>query len=204
MPQPHTEIPPAPRYVEVALPLPLRRTFTYRLPIGFADRIKVGARLLVPFGRQFLTGYAVALHDELPDGVSVGESAMKDAEELLDDEPLVTQEILRLTKWTADYYAASWGEILKASLPAGVNAATERMVSITEEGRSALLRTANFKPLRWQVLRDLASTGERAQRDIEKEYSKAAVQRAVRDLSVDGLVKLRERAVTTKVKPKLR
>ena len=138
MPQPHTESTSAPRYVEVALPLPLRRTFTYGLPAGFAGNVKIGSRLLVPFGRQFLTGYAVAIHTERPDGLSVEDSAIKDAEELIDEEPLVTEEILRLTKWTADYYAASWGEILKAALPAGINSPTERIISITEEGRTAL------------------------------------------------------------------
>src|SRR5829696_4907399 len=204
MPQPHTESPLAPRYVEVALPLPIRRTFTYGLPVGFADRVKVGSRVLVPFGRQFLTGYAVALHEVKPDGLTVEVSAIKDAEELLDEEPLVTEEILRLTKWSAEYYAASWGEILKASLPAGINNATERIVSITEAGRNALLKVANFKPLKWQILRDISTIADRPQRDIEREYTKTAVQRAVRDLSTNELVRIRERTVTTKVKPKLR
>jgi primosomal protein N' (replication factor Y) len=174
------------------------------LPGGFAASVRPGSRLLVPFGRQFLTGYAVALHDRLPDGHSVDESAIKDAEELLDEQPLVTEEILRLTKWTADYYAASWGEILKASLPAGINASTERIISITEHGRSALLKVANFKPLKWQLLQELSHIAERPQREFEREYGKAAVQRAIRDLNADELVKLRGRAVTTKVKPKLR
>ena len=54
-----------PEFVEVALPLPLRQTFTYRLPVGLRENVKIGARLLVPFGKRQLTGYAVALHQEL-------------------------------------------------------------------------------------------------------------------------------------------
>ena len=204
MPQQDTHAASFPRYVEVALPLPIRRTFTYRLPIGFGDAVRPGARLLVPFGRQTLTGYAVAVHETVPDGLSVEDSALRDAIELLDEEPLVTEEILRLTKWTADYYAASWGDILKASLPAGINAATERIVAITEAGRSILLKTANFKPVKWQILRDISTMVDRPQREIEREYGKTAVQRAMRDLQGAGLVRLRERTVTTKVKAKLR
>jgi primosomal protein N' (replication factor Y) len=108
-------------YVEVVLPVPLRRSFTYRIPENLRGRIKAGARLKLPFGRRNMTGYAVELHDEIPSGSDIDESKLKDVIELLDDEPLITPEILRLTQWTADYYASFWGEMLKASLPAGIN-----------------------------------------------------------------------------------
>ncbi|MBK6722171.1 MAG: primosomal protein N' [Acidobacteria bacterium] len=83
--------------------------------------IKTGARLTLPFGRRNLTGYAVELHEELPAGIEIDESKLKDVIEVLDEEPLITPEILKLTQWTADYYASFWGEMLKASLPAGLN-----------------------------------------------------------------------------------
>ena len=112
---------PLPVYVEAALPVPLRRVFTYRVPAAMRASIKLGARLMLPFGRRNLTGYAVGLHVELPPGVEIDISKIKDIIELLDDEPLITPEILKLTQWTADYYASFWGEMLKASLPAGIN-----------------------------------------------------------------------------------
>ena len=117
-----------PRYVEVALPLPLRRTFTYRLPVGFGNAVKPGSRLLVPFGKRNITGYAVGLSDELDEASDIDDSVVKDATELLDETPLLTAEILKLTQWTADYYMASWGEVLKASLPAGIDPSVENFV----------------------------------------------------------------------------
>jgi primosomal protein N' (replication factor Y) (superfamily II helicase) len=110
----------------VALPLPLRRTFTYRIPAGFRDAIRPGSRLLVPFGKRNLTGYAVDLSEELDPELGIEDSVVKDAVELLDETPLLTPEILKLTQWVADYYASSWGDILKASLPAGINTASEK------------------------------------------------------------------------------
>ena len=110
-----------PKYAEVALPLPLRQTFTYSLPLAMQDSVKTGSRLLVPFGKRQLTGYIVALHEHLSEELEIEAESVKNALELVDDVPLVTEEILRLTQWTADYYSAAWGEILKASLPAGVN-----------------------------------------------------------------------------------
>ena len=108
-------------YVEAALPVPLRRVFTYRLPEEMRDVVKLGARLKLPFGRRNVTGYAVGLHTELPADVDIDESKIKNVIEVSDDEPLITPEILKLTQWTADYYASFWGEMLKASLPAGIN-----------------------------------------------------------------------------------
>ena len=110
-----------PAYVEVVLPVPLRRAFTYRVPEEMRDSLKVGARLKLPFGKRTMTGYAVGLHSELPADVEVDVSRIRDVIEITDDEPMVTPEILRLTQWTADYYASFWGEMLKASLPAGIN-----------------------------------------------------------------------------------
>jgi primosomal protein N' (replication factor Y) len=113
--------PEVPIYVEAALPVPLRRVFTYRIPEEMRSRIGIGARLKLPFGRRLITGYAVELHAKLPEDVEVDESKIRDVTELLDDEPLITPEILKLTQWTAEYYASFWGEMLKASLPAGIN-----------------------------------------------------------------------------------
>jgi primosomal protein N' (replication factor Y) len=129
---------PAVGFVEVALPLPLRQTFTYRVPFSIQRAIQTGDRVLVPFGKRHLTGYAVALHESLPADIDIDESAVKDIVQLLDSEPIVTPEILRLTKWVADYYLASWGDVIKASLPSGINVPGHR-------------RTATPPKLRGQV-----------------------------------------------------
>ncbi len=121
MSTPEAKILPLPVYVEAALPVPLRRVFTYRVPEEMRGILKLGARMMLPFGRRNLTGYAVGLHTELPPDVEIDESKIKDIIEVLDEEPLITPEILGLTQWTADYYASFWGEMLKAALPAGIN-----------------------------------------------------------------------------------
>ncbi|MFL6374538.1 MAG: primosomal protein N' [Pyrinomonadaceae bacterium] len=112
---------PSRQFVEAVLPVPIRRSFTYRVPERLVGKIRIGARLRLPFGRRDLIGYAVNVLEELPAEADVDETKIKDILEVLDDEPLITPEILDLTKWTADYYASFWGEMLKASLPAGIN-----------------------------------------------------------------------------------
>src|SRR4029453_12221367 len=98
-------------YVEVALPLPPRQTFTYRLRESDSDRVRLGSRVLVPFGSRTITGYVIAIHPALDAELGIDEAAVKSITQLVDETPLVNEEILALTKWTADYYAASWGEM---------------------------------------------------------------------------------------------
>lgn len=195
---------PLPAYVDVALPLPMRRVFTYRLAEAMRADVKIGARLLVPFGKRSLTGYAVELFDTLPRELGVDEAAVKDVAELLDDDPLITSEILKLTQWTADYYFSSWGEMLKASLPAGINAATEQVVSITEDGRQYLLAELIPTALKASLLASLAENGELRQRALESEFGAAKAKRVIAELSREGLVTVRQQSVPTKVRPKRR
>lgn len=187
----------------MALPLPLRRTFTYSIPSGFRAAIAPGSRLLVPFGKRNVTGYAVGLHEELDPGLGLDESDIKDALELLDEMPLITAEILELTRWAADYYAASWGEMLKASLPAGINTASERILSINETGREELAWTEGKSNTRLDILHFLAENGETPQRLLEKSFGEARARRYILELLAEGIVDAYFRSSSAKIKPKL-
>lgn len=106
-------------YAEVAVPLHVFQTFTYRLTPEQTGQAEVGARLVVPLGRSVVTGYIV----ELLDGPTADllESDIKDAKELLDQTPVCGPEILQLARWVADYYACPIGEVIKAALPPGMS-----------------------------------------------------------------------------------
>lgn len=64
----------ADRYAEVAVPLYVRQTYTYRLPAVLAERAAPGCRVLVPVRNKIVTGYIVAVHDEPGDGLSPARS----------------------------------------------------------------------------------------------------------------------------------
>lgn len=194
------------RFVQVVLPLPVKKAFTYNLPPAFAASVKKGARLLVPFGKRTLTGYAIGFSDELPAADILNADSVKDAIELIDDEPLITEEILALTEWAAEYYAASWGEMLKASLPAGINSAVEQIINISETGREFLDDQTKKKgrALKWSILADLSTREEIASTDLAKQFGETGTKRAVRELAAAGLITTRQQTVSAAVKPKLR
>jgi primosomal protein N' (replication factor Y) len=186
-------------FAEIAVPVPLRRTFTYRIPEEYRADIKIGARVLVPFGKQLLTGYAVVFHSEPDAGVPVEE--IKDIAELTDTEPLISDEILKLTQWTADYYAASWGEILKASLPAGINVSVEKKVSITGAGKKQSAE-APGKTIGAKVLAYLSENESAPLGELAKKFGTGA-RREIPKLAKSGLVEITLEEKEEKARPKL-
>ena len=105
-------------YADLILPLPLQGTFTYAVPAQMQAVVKVGMRVLVPFGRnKTYLGIVARLHDQQPQGYEV-----KPISQLMDGEPIVTPEQLKLWQWIADYYLSPIGDVYKAALPAGLKA----------------------------------------------------------------------------------
>ena len=99
--------------VQVVLPLPLDEAYTYLVPEPLQARADVGCRVRVPFGPRQLTGVVVGR------GGAADGHRLKPILDVLDDAPSLTSEMLRLTRWIADYYVCSWGEVIKAALPSG-------------------------------------------------------------------------------------
>src|SRR5262245_66595847 len=123
-------------FADVAVPVAVRQTFTYRLPGDIALRAQLGCRVLVPFGKKVLTAFIVDLNENPQ--TEVDESDIRDVEELLDETPIITAEILELTRWVCDYYFAPWGECLRAALPAGATSLSGEVIWLTGAGRGGL------------------------------------------------------------------
>ena len=119
-----------PEYCDVALPVPLDMVFTYR--VGTAATPVVGGRVLVPFRQQRLTAIVVDLHDREPSVKT------KPILKVLDADPVLDEQLLRLGRWITDYYLAPLGEVFRTMLP--LSAEFKRAVAyhIAEEGKMAL------------------------------------------------------------------
>ncbi|RMH39253.1 MAG: primosomal protein N' [Deltaproteobacteria bacterium] len=123
---------------EVAVELPVAGTYHYEVPARWSMRPLVGARVLVPFGGRGVTGIVVAY----PAAAAVPAGQMRPIEDVLDDVPPVSAELLDLCLWVARYYEAPPGEVLRAALPAGTRVTAARFVALTDAGREALAGAA--------------------------------------------------------------
>ncbi|HEY1805816.1 MAG TPA: primosomal protein N' [Terracidiphilus sp.] len=115
-------------YCEVALPVPLDHTFTYGVRPGQAPQR--GARVIVPFRNEKLIGVVTATDAKPPAEVEV-----KYLEAVLDEEPLLSEPLLELAEWTAQYYLAPLGEVLRAMLPLAAEVRRTVYYRITDLGR---------------------------------------------------------------------
>jgi len=123
-------------FADVALPVPLDRTFTYKVSGGAPV---VGARVLVPFSGQRLMGVVVRVHNQAPaDGFEI-----KPVQRVLDDAALLPDELMRLAEWIAQYYVAPLGEVLRGMLPLQAEIRRVLFYRIAEQGRKVLYEGAD-------------------------------------------------------------
>jgi primosomal protein N' (replication factor Y) len=187
-------------FADVAVPVAVRQTFTYRLPGDMALRAQLGCRVLVPFGKKLLTAFIVDLNENPQ--TEVDESDIRDVEELLDETPIITAEILELTRWVSDYYFAPWGECLRAALPAGATSISEQVISLTGAGRRALA-DGLITPSKLEVLRILSGSEFIGAKQIERNVSRPRAGELIRQLTREGLITVSQRIASAQLKPRL-
>jgi len=103
-------------YTDVLLPLPLEVTFTYKVPTEWIPYLKVGCRVLVPFGNsKQLTGIVQLIHDSPP-----ATTRIKSMLKILDERPFLGEMDLSFWSWIASYYCCTTGEVMNAALPASL------------------------------------------------------------------------------------
>lgn len=111
-------------FVDVVLPIPIHKEFTYRVPFELNDAICIGGRVIVPFGKSKLyTGIVTRVSETAP-----SEYQAKYLEHVLDDQPIITKEQYNFWKWIANYYMAPIGDVMNAALPANFKLASETKI----------------------------------------------------------------------------
>ncbi len=98
------------KYVQVAVNLPLNDVFDYSVPEKLQDSVEIGKRVWIPFRNRTIVGFIVKISDrtEIP--------RTRDIKEVIDQIPLLSEEMLKLSRWMADYYFCSWGEAIEAAV----------------------------------------------------------------------------------------
>ena len=131
-------------YCDVSLPVPVDQAYTYLLPETLRHRVQPGCRLLVPFAGRKLTGVVLRCHDQAPP------AAPKLALKLLDEDPVVSPELMALGRWISQYYCAPLGEVYRAMTPLGGEMRSGKQYALTDLGRDAvrqmLLGTRSEEP----------------------------------------------------------
>src|SRR5246127_244010 len=126
--------PQMPAFCDVAVPVPLDAHFTYRIDASHPPVL--GGRVIVPFRNEKLIGVVTRLHDEPPPVEA------KSIEQILDDEAIVSPQLLELARWISQYYLAPLGEVLRTMLPLVAEVRKHVVYRIAEAGERALQASA--------------------------------------------------------------
>ncbi|GHB68517.1 primosomal protein N' [Persicitalea jodogahamensis] len=124
-------------FADLILPVPIPKLFTYRVSRAMSGLIKVGARVIVQFGKnRVITAVVGKLHHTPPANYQA-----KYVLELLDEEPLVMASQLELFRWMADYYLCTIGEVMNVALPSGLKITSQSKVQFNPDFDYAELLT---------------------------------------------------------------
>jgi primosomal protein N' (replication factor Y) len=161
---------------------------------------QLGARVLVPVGRRLVPGFIVGLNHQLPDASAVDESRIREVAELIDLTPMVTEEVLQISRWIAEYYSSPLGEVLKAALPPGINESVAEVLSLTAMGQDALTKAPVSATNKMQLLRLIADRGELDLSTAAGALGTSIAANAARTLQRDGWIQITQRRDSSSVK----
>ena len=131
-----------PRYCEVALPVPLRSTFTYAVPASLDGQDLVGRRVVVPFRNRAIVGVVLGESDRAPEVTGKDRAKkrrdfrIKEIADVMDALPALPPKLIELGHWISRYYVAPIGETFRAMLPPEIEVRHDREYSLTDAGRA--------------------------------------------------------------------
>lgn len=99
------------RFADIAVAIPIDRLFTYRVPKMFREIAEIGKRAVIPFRNKDMIGYIVGFRDR------VDTKGIKDIKKIIDDQTLLSNQLLELTKWISQTYLCSWGQAISCAIP---------------------------------------------------------------------------------------
>jgi primosomal protein N' (replication factor Y) len=183
--------------VDVALPVPLHQSFTYIVPPDIAALVRPGSRVLVPFGKKTISGIVVGF----PAGSTV--KSLRPIHDVLDAAPALSDELLKLGTWMAEYYAAPLGETLKAFLPHGISIENKRTVSLKYlPDPDQLSRLEKSAPQRCKIIRALTTGKNLSIAQLQRKAEVKGLYGILSELSDKGIIEVSERLPSATAKPK--
>ncbi len=170
-------------FAEVAVPLPVFKTYTYRVPDHLHGMVKPGVRVSVPFGKRNISGLVFAVK---------GESTLEKVHHLLDvidHEPIFSETDLRFMLDTARLYGAPLGEILRTMTHPGFFREEKVRFRLTQRGRARVEDETAGDQGAW--LRIFSGRGplsrSHAERELKKIGLKAPASKLAR-MTAEGLI----------------
>ncbi len=171
-------------FIDVIVPLPLDNIFTYKVNLKEFEFLKIGFRVVVPFGKsKFITALVAEKHNKIPELYSP-----KEIEFIIDEEPTMNKNQLDFFKWVSEYYMSPLGQVLKVGLPKLLLLKSESEIVLINKDKEDLELTQNAKI----VFQNLLLNKKITYKEIISILKKKNINKTISELSDHGLIKLKE------------
>lgn len=182
-------------FLDVILPIPLQKAFTYHITEAEAQFLKTGMRVAVPFGKsKIYTALAYKVHNSPPTAYEP-----KTIHQILDETPVVTETQLNHWEWIAKYYMCSLGEVMRAAMP---NAFILESETIILKNESAEVNDTVLKDDEFLIYEALQYQSSLKIQDVVSILDKKRVLPVINGMVEKGILHLQEE-LYEKYQPKL-
>ena len=180
-------------FADVILPLAIPNLFTYSVPAELQNKIKIGQRVVVQFGKKKLyTALVRALHTNQPTDYTT-----KSIESILDTTPIVNETQFNLWKWIADYYMCTLGEVMNAALPSSLKLSSETKLILKEK-----YETDNLSNDEFRIIETLENDKVLTMSDVEEVLSGKSAHSIIKSLLEKNIILIYEE-IKEKYQPKI-
>jgi len=153
---------------------------TYEIPPHILGKVLPGMRVVVPFRKTHTVGVVVRLRADSP------VERTRFIADLPDDKPIFSKELIKLSIWLSDYYAASAGDVFRAALPGGLGVDVDRIVRLcpTDTDESGLPKKAR------EILELLRQQGDIEEDKLKRKVGGSHFYNALDELISRGIAKI--------------
>lgn len=186
-------------FCQVVFPLPFRNSFTYSIPEEFLPIVKIGVRIVAPFGKRVLTGFVIGVSE----ATDIKET-VKPIRDVLDDLPIFDETAIKFYEWISEYYISSLGEALRNSVPYGSDVESKRKI-VTDMKFCAQLYEQELKKTtpRAKLLSILAEKEVHYISQLQKQLKSKSIYSALRSLEKIGALSILDLVEQSKVRVKM-
>ena len=168
-------------YINVAISLPVMKSYTYKIPEHFNNACLPGMRVLVPFGRRRVTGYILSGQKECKTFKA------KKIIDILDDHPLFPESEIAFFKWISNYYIHPLGDVIKTALPSGFDRHDISHIFITKHGQKCL-NNAKLTPGEEQVIECVLKRKSCTLKQLKQNHQNKTINALIRRMEKKDLI----------------
>jgi primosomal protein N' (replication factor Y) len=183
------------KFVDVLLPLPLPKSYTFHLAEDIDEAPQIGSRVIVQFGKKKVySAIVTGVHNNKPE-----EYETKEILGVLDEAPIVSELHLTFWRWMAAYYMCTVGEVYKAAVPSGLKLESTTKLALTDSFEENCVDLSEKEEV---IIKNLEPGKEALLSDIDKLLNVKSSLPIVKKLIDKDIIFISEK-LNQKYKPKI-